>query len=263
MHALELDAFVHGLGASVDRTRLAHEVQQAEIRTAVEHGRASFLSAMTHNLRTPLATIKAALGAVLHPGPASRATDASELVATAYQESDRLERLVSKVLALSRIRAGALVAILEPVDIAESAQVAVQRVGLLANDREIALDVPSGLPLVSADPALLDVVLVNLLENALRYAPDGFVTIRARLGVEAVLIEVEDEGPGIPRHERQHVFEEFVRLDPSSGTARTGIGLAIAKAFVEAQGGRIAIADSSRGTLVCMQLHPARTSAIT
>ena len=122
-----------------------------------------------------------------------------------------------------------------------------QRLRLLADDREILLDAPADLPLVHADPALLDVVLVNVIENALRYAPSSPVEVRGRCDDGRVRIEVADHGPGIPAVERVRVFDEFVRVSPAGSAPGTGIGLTIARAFVDAQGGTIGIGETDGG----------------
>jgi two-component system sensor histidine kinase KdpD len=243
----EIAAYVLGLGTALERVELTEAVQAVKIEAAVEQSRASFLSAMTHNLRTPLATIKTALSSLRRGGPGLDPKAATELLDTAYSESDRLEQLVTKVLALSRIRAGAVVSHAEAVDLAEATQGAVQRLRLLADEREIALDAPSDLPLVHADPALLDVVLVNVVENALRYAPASPVQVRGRASDGTVRIEVVDHGPGIPIGERERIFDEFVRGAHEATAPGTGIGLTIARAFVDAQGGSIAIGETEGG----------------
>ena len=243
----EIADFVMGIGTALARVQLAEEMQDARVEAAIEQSRASFLSAMAHNLRTPLATIKTAISGVRTGGVELTPDSAAELLDTAFGESDRLEQLVTKVLALSRIRAGALAARPEPVDLAEATQGAVQRLRLLADDREIALDAPAALPLVSADPALLDVALVNVLENALRYAPDSPIEVRGRVAGSTVRIEVVDHGPGLSDVDRARVFEEFVRLDPGATTPGTGIGLTIARAFIDAQHGAIEIEETAGG----------------
>jgi two-component system, OmpR family, sensor histidine kinase KdpD len=243
----EIAAYVLGLGTALERVELAEAVQTIKIEAAVEQSRASFLAAMTHNLRTPLATIKTALSSLRRAGPALDAGAAGDLIDTAYGETDRLEQLVTKVLALSRIRAGAIVSHAEAVDLAEATQVAVQRLRLLADDREIVLDAPAGLPLVHADPALLDVVLVNVIENALRYAPASRIEVRGRSDDGHVHIEVADHGPGIPVGERARVFDEFVRVASVASAPGTGIGLTIARAFVDAQAGSIEIGETDGG----------------
>jgi two-component system sensor histidine kinase KdpD len=257
----EIAAYVLGLGTALERVELANAVQAARIEAAVEQSRASFLAAMTHNLRTPLATIKTALSSLRRSGPSLDPVASSELLDTAYSESDRLEQLVTKVLALSRIRAGAVVSHAEAVDLAEATQGAVQRLRLLADGREIALDAPPDLPLVHADPALLDVVLVNVVENALRYAPASPVEVRGRARDGSVEIEVVDHGPGIPAGERERVFEEFVRVAAEAKAPGTGIGLTIARAFVDAQGGRIAIGETDGGGTTVVVALPVEKGA--
>jgi two-component system, OmpR family, sensor histidine kinase KdpD len=258
----EIAAFVMGLGTALERVRLTEEVSDARVTAAIEQSRASFLSAMTHNLRTPLATIKAAVSGVRSlagngaPGPGA------DLLDTAYAESDRLERLVNKVLALSTIRAGSLVAHAEPVDLAEATQGAVQRLRLLADERDIALETQPDLPLVHADPALLDVALVNLLENALRHAPESAIEVRGRRDGGQVRIAVVDHGPGIPTTARDEVFDEFVRVDPGNTVPGTGIGLTIAKAFVEAQRGAIEIDETHGGGTTVTITLPVEEGAI-
>lgn len=243
----EIAAYVLGLGTALERIELADAVQAVKIEAAVEQSRASFLSAMTHNLRTPLATIKTALSSLRRAGPTLDPAAAGDLLDTAYAESDRLEQLVTKVLALSRIRAGAVVSHAEAVDLAEATQGAVQRLRLLADDREIALDAPADLPLVHADPALLDVVLVNVIENALRYAPGSPIEVRGRHQDGSVRIQVVDHGPGIPADDRGRVFDEFVRIAPNASTTGTGIGLTIAREFTAAQDGTIEIGETDGG----------------
>jgi two-component system sensor histidine kinase KdpD len=257
----EIAAFVLGLGTALQRIELSEAVQSAQVTAAVEQSRASFLAAMTHNLRTPLATIKTALSSLRRAGPGLDPEAAGELLDTAYSESDRLEQLVTKVLALSRIRAGAVVSHAEAVDLAEATQVAVQRLRLLADDREIALDAPADLPLVHADPALLDVVLVNVVENALRYAPASPVEVRGRAADGSVRIEVVDHGPGIPAVDRDRVFDEFVRAAPASTATGTGIGLTIARAFVDAQGGSLEIGETEGGGATVVVALPVEKGA--
>jgi two-component system sensor histidine kinase KdpD len=231
-------------------------VRAVKVEAAVEQSRASFLAAMTHNLRTPLATIKTALSSLRRGGPALDADAAGELLDTAYAESDRLEQLVTKVLALSRIRAGAVVSHAEAVDLAEATQGAVQRLRLLADDREIVLDAPADLPLVRADPALLDVVLVNVIENALRYAPGSPIEVRGRHVGGTVHIEVVDHGPGIPAADRDRVFDEYVRIAPTATATGTGIGLTIAREFAAAQDGTIEIGETDGGGTTVVVAQP-------
>jgi two-component system sensor histidine kinase KdpD len=211
---------------------------------------------MTHNLRTPLATIGTALSTLRGATVATLAEgDVRELLTVAAGETDRLDRLVTKVLALSRIHGDAIDVAPEPVELADLARTAVRRLRVLAASRDIWLEVPPELPLVAADPALLEVVLVNLLENALRYAPMGPIEVRAHTERDGVALEVVDHGPGIAPAQREQAFGEFVRLEGGAESSGTGIGLTIARAFVQAQRGSISIDETPKGgTTVVVRL---------
>ena len=202
----------------------AHEraAYDAKLAAAINENRAAFLSAMTHNLRTPLASI----------------TDErrARLLHTVHDEADRLERLVTKVLELSRVHAGVLEPHPEPTDIAELARGAVRRLRHVASRHDLRLVVEGDVLVVDVDPQMLELVLVSLLENALRFAPPASeIAVLARPVGRGCEIRVVDHGPGVAPADRARIFEEFVRLDgPGSG-----LGLAIARAFTEAQAGAL------------------------
>ena len=202
---------------------------------------------MTHNLRTPLATIKATISAVTSAPPVRSDPDATKLLATADEEIDRLERLVTKVLELARIHADALEPRTEPTDVGELARVAARRLRHLASRHQVHLVVDDELMIVTVDPAMIELVLVIALENAVRFAPIGSeilvrATAAAHLRCE---IRIVDHGPGIAAEDRERVFEEFVRLDARG--QGSGLGLAIARAFVEAHGGAIWVEPTPGG----------------
>jgi K+-sensing histidine kinase KdpD len=216
----------------------AHEraAYDAELTAAINENRAAFLSAMTHNLRTPLASIKAAADTLQSPSASIDDAGRARLVATVHDEADRLERLVTKVLELSRVHAGVLEPHAEPTDIAELARGAVHRLRHLGLRHDITLAVDGDVLVVDVDPAMLELVLVSLLENALRFAPPtSSITVHAAPLAQGCEIRVADHGPGVAPGDRDRIFEEFVRLDgPGSG-----LGLAIARAFTEAQHGTL------------------------
>ena len=168
-----LEALVAGLAAAIDRLRLEVEAREARIDAQVGRTRSGFLSAVTHNLRTPLASIKAASSTLRAPGLALDPSDRTELLDTIYDETERLERLVTNLLELSRIRAGALDVCRQPVDLRDLAQAAIRRLRPLARAHRIRLDVPSDLGDVEVDIEMMEQVFGNLLENALRFAPPG------------------------------------------------------------------------------------------
>ena len=234
------EALVAGLAAAVDRIRLEAEAREARVEAQVGRTRSSFLSAVTHNLRTPLASIKAAASTLRAPEARLDAHDRAELLETVYDETDRLERLVTNILELSRIRAGALEVHRELVDVRDLAQGAVRRLRPLARAHRVRLDVAADIPELPADVEMMDQVFGNLLENALRFAPPGseiLVTAR-RVGDEAE-VRIADHGPGVAPEDRERIFDEFVRIDARPDATGTGLGLAIVRALVTAHDGRV------------------------
>jgi len=237
-----LEALVAGLAAAIDRLRLEVEAREARIEAQVGRTRSGFLSAVTHNLRTPLASIKAASSTLRTPGLDLDPSDRTELLDTIYDETERLERLVTNILELSRIRAGALDVWRQPVDLRDLAQAAIRRLRPLARAHRIRLDVPADLGDVEVDIEMMEQVFGNLLENALRFAPPGseiLVSAHASSDPVGVAVWVADHGPGVPDAERDRIFEEFVRVDGRPDSTGTGLGLAIVQALVTAHGGNV------------------------
>jgi two-component system sensor histidine kinase KdpD len=242
-----IDAFARGITTSVDRVRLDREASRARVDAALQQSRAAFLSAMTHNLRTPLASIKASVSTLLAHSDLGSATR-DELLTTAQGETERLERLVAKVLHLSRIRSGNVVVQREPVDIAELVRSALRSVRGLTADRTVRLVGDTiGITIVPLDPTLVEVAVSCLIENALRYAPDGEIVVTSAVLDGESRITVVDHGPGIPPAQRKHVFAEFVRGEGVRDATGAGVGLTIARAFVRGHGGEITMGDTPGG----------------
>jgi two-component system sensor histidine kinase KdpD len=235
-----LEALAVGLGEALERVRLEAEARNARIAAAVGRTRSGFLSAVSHNLRTPLASIKAAVSTLLAPDARLEGPDERDLLETIYSESDRLERLVSKVLDLSRIRAGGLDLDPQPVDLAGLAQAAIRRLRPISRGHLVRLDIAHDFPEVRLDVTMMEQVLLNVLENSLRFAPPGSeIRIEAAQVDGQVEMRIVDHGPGIPEAERDKVFEEFVRGDARPESPGTGLGLAIVRALVAAHDGRV------------------------
>jgi len=232
-----LEALVAALGAGFDRVRLADEATAHRLEAELDRSRAGFLTAMTHDLRTPLATIKAAIGTLLGSATALDPETTSELLETSYREVARLEDLVTAVLEFARIRAGALAP--EPVDVSvgEIVQGAVRRLGARAAERAITLDIEPDLPAAYVDTLMFERAVVNVLDNALRYtSPDRAVEIRAAASGSRIELRVADHGAGIAAADRERVFDDFVRLERTNAKG-VGLGLAITRAFIAANGG--------------------------
>jgi two-component system sensor histidine kinase KdpD len=219
----------------------------ARVAQATSDNRAAFLAAMTHNLRTPLATIKTSISALL-ASPDSPVERRTRLLMHARSETDHLERLVTKVLELARIHAGAVEPSTEPIDLGELAGAAARRLDHLASQRDVHVNVQCpDIVVAMIDPDMLDLVVIVMLENALRYAPPDSVIDVVITGAAngASTIHVVDRGPGVPIAQREAVFEEFVRLDRDA--AGSGLGLTIARTLVAAHGGRMWIDDTPGG----------------
>jgi two-component system sensor histidine kinase KdpD len=251
-----LAALVASLGAALEGTRLEAEARNSRIAAAVGRTRSGFLSAVSHNLRTPLASIKAAVSTLLAPDARLDRDDERELLDTIYEETDRLERLVTKVLNLSRIRAGGLELDPQPADLAGLAQAAIRRLRPIARAHLVRLDVPHDLPEVRLDVTMMEQVFLNLLENSIRFSPPGSeIRVEARASDRAVEVRVADHGRGIPEAERERVFEEFVRGESRHESTGTGVGLAIVRAIVMAHDGRVwAEETAGGGTTIAFRL---------
>ncbi len=226
-----------------DRHRLAAEHDTVEALRQVDRDRAALLRSVSHDLRTPLATIRAAatdLRGFDHP-PATR----DELLDLVIDESERLDRIVGNLLSLSRIEAGALLPERQPVDVGELVEACVERLRRVTSRVALELSVEPGLPLVSLDYSQIDQVVANLLENAVRHSPPGStVKLRVRRSLGGIEIEVADQGAGFDPSVRERLFEPFAS---ATGSGSSGIGLAICKAIVEAHGGTISVSEPTSG----------------
>ncbi|HZP30306.1 MAG TPA: ATP-binding protein [Acidimicrobiia bacterium] len=257
-----LDALVSGLAAAFDRVRLAIDARDRRVEAEIDRSRAGFLTAVTHDLRTPLATIKTAVAALLTTDSQLSAAERREMLEAAYEESARLERLVTKVLELTRVRAGALRPECGALSVPDLVRAAVTRLRPLSGERCIRLDVPIDLPAAWGDPTMLEQVLANLLENALRYAPpDREVSVSAREATGGLELRVVDHGPGVPEPDRDRVFEEFVSLDGAVGG--TGVGLAVVRALVTVNGGRVWCEGTPGGGATFVFTVPSEPGAVT
>jgi two-component system sensor histidine kinase KdpD len=250
-----LEAMTVGLAASVDRARLVTEIDETRVTAAMSQQRAGFISAVSHNLRTPLTAIKAAASALLASWSRLEPTERRELVESIYEESERLERLVQNTLELSRIRAGGLEARPEEVDVGDIVRIAVRRLRPIARSHLVRLVVSDDLGPVVLDVVMAQEIMLNLLENALRYAPPGSEIVVSALpaGTKRWELRVADHGPGVPPALRHRIFDEFTSAETNTQRRGTGLGLAIVRALVVAQGGSVDYEESEGGgaTFVC------------
>jgi len=251
-----LVGFAAQAAAALDRERLRTQAAQAEALAEGNRMRTALLAAVSHDLRTPLASIKASASSLRQTDVQWTEADQAALLATVEHNADRLDALIGNLLDMSRLHTGSLEPFLRPTAIDEVAPVALRGLDAPA---QLQMAVPDGLPLVRVDPALLERVLANLFSNALRHSPPSRPPVlRARELDDTVLLEVIDHGPGVPDAMKERIFEPFQRLDDHHGGV--GLGLAVAKGFAEGMGGTIAAADTPGGGLTIRVTLPVASS---
>ena len=259
-----LGTFANQAALAVERAQLLDQAMRTRLLEEIDRWRGAMMGAVSHDLRTPLASIKAAVSGLRQNNAGLSETDQAELLELIEQQSDRLARLVTNLLDMTRIESGALAVRPTLIPLDELVAEALAAVDGLVPRSRVCLEPVTGLPLLHIDHVLIGQVLANLLENAARLSPpERPIRIGARTvgepGAPFVEISVTDEGPGIASEERERVFEMFSQ---NSGGARAGLGLAIAKAFVEAHGGNIWIdPTTTRGARVVFTVPAASPAA--
>ena len=240
-----LAGFAAQTAAALDRERLRTQAAQAEALAEGNRMRTALLAAVSHDLRTPLASIKASVSSLRQTDVAWTEADEEALLATIEENADRLDGLIGNLLDMSRLHTGSLQPFLRPITIDEVAPIALRGLDAPADLR---LVVPDGMPLVLADPGLLERVLANLFANALYHSPPGLPPVlQAHRARDSIVLEVIDHGPGVPDALKTEIFEPFRRFDERK--VGVGLGLAVAKGFTEAMGGAIVAADTPGGGL--------------
>ena len=249
-----LEAFAAQAAIVLDRERLRQQADEARRR---EHGntiRASLLAAVSHDLRTPLAMIRAAVSSLRQTDLTLSPEDQAELLATIESGTGRLERLIDNLLDLSRLRADAVRPLSRWVSLDEIVPRALEGV---PRDR-VRIDVPESLPLVHADPGLVERSIANVVENAVRYSPpDTPVLVTASTLGPVVEVRVVDRGPGVPDEAKPQMFESFQRLGDSPAGDGVGLGLAVARGLVDVVGGTLVAEDTPGGGLTMVVSLPA------
>jgi signal transduction histidine kinase len=252
-----LKALATQAAITVDTARL-HEREIERVKE-VERIKADFLAMVTHELRTPLTNIKGMSSSLLQKDVEWDEENKRAFLEVINEEADVLTNLVSNLLDMSRMEAGAWTIHLEVCTLEEITQEVRRKLAGLLLHHRLAVKVPPGFPSLRVDPNQIGRVLVNLLTNSIKYTPPGTITISAcELNREWVEIRVADEGPGIPLEDRQYIFDKFYRSSKIAGFSSTGagLGLAIVRGIIEAHGGEIELAEpvNSTGTIFCFTL---------
>jgi two-component system sensor histidine kinase KdpD len=243
-----LGAFAAQTVTALEQQRLTAIAEAARPLEEADRMRTALLNAVSHDLRTPLASAKAAVTGLRSADVAWTDSERAELLATADESLDRLHRLVDNLLDMSRIQAGALSIRRQPVALHETVPIALDSLGPTA--RAVELDVPDTLPEVETDPALLERVIANLTANALRYSPPGSPPrVSASTHANSVELRIADRGPGIPESERERMFTPFQRLGDTDNTTGVGLGLALSRGLMEALGHTLTVEETPGGGL--------------
>jgi two-component system, OmpR family, sensor histidine kinase KdpD len=251
-----LAAFTNQAALAIERAALAEQAQNAELLQATEKLQTALLNSISHDLRTPLVSITGALTSLDEQSDSLNEDNRRSLVLTAREEADRLNRLVGNLLSMTRIESGAIKLHLEPGDIQDVIGTALEQLGKRLTKHPVQVNVPIDYPLVLMDFTLIVQVLVNVLENAVKYSSENsLIEISADLLDDKARIQIADHGVGIPSEDLTRVFDKFYRVQRPESVSGTGLGLSISKGIVDIHHGRIyARAREEGGTVVTIEL---------
>jgi len=245
-----LDAFATQAAMAMERIRFSRQAEQAQILQARENLERALLNSISHDLRTPLSSVTGVLTSLKEEGAHLSDHARRDLLETACGEAERLNRFVGNLLDMTRIEAGAVRLNLEPCDVQDLVGCALAALEPRLENREVTFRMQPIMPLVPMDLVLMTQVLVNLVDNSLKYSPTGsLIEIIATIDARWLVLEVADSGPGVPEHDLKRVFDKFYRIPIPEGAGGTGLGLSICKGIVEAHGGRIGAENRTGGGL--------------
>ena len=233
-----MESFADQTAMAIERNLLAEEAHQALLKAETETLRNTLLSSVSHDLRTPLAAITGAATTLLQKDVTFDASERQELMQTIYEEAEHLNQIIRNVLDMTRLEAGAITVKKEWQSLEEIVGAVLNRLSEKLKDRPVQTKLPPDLPMVSFDPLLIEQVLMNLMDNAIKYTPQETpLDLSAYVKDGDVVVELEDRGPGIPPGEEKRIFDKFVRGAATSGGI--GLGLTICRAIITANGGNI------------------------
>ena len=245
-----LDAFATQAAMAMERIQFSRQAEQTQILQARENLERALLNSISHDLRTPLVTVTGVLSSLKDEGGHLSDQVRKELLETAFSEAERLNRFVGNLLDMTRIEAGAVRLNSEPCDVQDLVGCALAALDTRLGSREVSFKMLPIMPLVSMDLVLMTQVLVNLLDNSMKYSPtESLIEVVASTESPWLVLEVADRGPGVPEHDLKRVFDKFYRIPVPEGAGGTGLGLSICKGIVEAHSGRIAAENRIGGGL--------------
>lgn len=253
----QLDSLAGFSAVAVERMHLNREVETVRVVAEAESMRSALLSSLSHDLRTPLASIIGSTTSLLTYGRSYSEDVQRDLLKTVLEEAERLNRFVGNLLQMTKLEAGATVPKPQWTDLDDLVGTTLDRMERRLENVHVTLDIPPMLPLFQVDFVLMEHVLMNLLDNAVKYSPVGStITIRGRTEESRIVIEISDEGIGIPTEHCGRIFDKFFRVySRDRVVAGTGLGLAICKGIVEGHGGTIeAESDGEHGSTFRVRL---------
>jgi two-component system, OmpR family, sensor histidine kinase KdpD len=251
------EAYADLAAVAIESILLANEAQNARVLRNTEKLQTALLNAVSHDLRTPLVSIIGVLSSLQEKGMHLDDVAKMNLIQVAREEAERLNHLITNLLDVSRIEAGAIKISRQPSDVQDLVGAALEQLGSRIGARPINMETPAELPFVSVDFGLIVQTLVNVLDNALKYSPDGSpIDIRARQVGREMQIEIADRGIGIPPQDLSHIFDKFYRIQRPDNVTGTGLGLSICKGIIEAHGGRVAAENRPGGGTIIRLVLP-------
>jgi two-component system, OmpR family, sensor histidine kinase KdpD len=258
-----LSAFASQAALAIERTQLSDVARRVEVFRETEKLQAALLDSISHDLRTPLASITGSLSSLSDSGTVLDGAQRRELLETAREQADQMNRLVGNLLEMSRIEAGALKLHLAPTDVQELIGAVVGQFAAALGDRDVRIDISPDLPAVPMDFVLVTQALANVLDNAVKYSPPGSpIDIHARMVGSDLQIEVDDRGSGVPPDDVERIFDKFYRIRRPRDAGGVGLGLAISAGIVGLHGGRIwAKTREGGGTSIFLALPAALVAA--
>jgi len=246
-----LETFLRQIGQAIERIRFAEQAKVTHMQIEAERLRNSLLSAISHDLRTPLATIIGSASTLAEDDGHLQPQDKLDLSRAIVDEAERMSNLVNNILDMARLDAGIVELNKQWHPVEEIVGTVLTRLQKHLAGRSVKVKLPSGIPMVFADAVLIEQVLINLLENAIRYTPPGSrLEITAETSEQAVEISVADHGPGLPKGREDRLFEKFYQARHEAAQSGVGLGLAICRAIVEVHGGRIYAMNGPSGGAV-------------
>ncbi|GAB4438493.1 MAG: hypothetical protein Kow0031_20400 [Anaerolineae bacterium] len=243
-----LEAFASQAAVALERIQLAERARHTQMLQDREKLQTALLNSISHDLRTPLASITGTLGSLREDDAALNAATRRELIENAWEEADRMNRLVGNLLNMTRLEAGAVRLSRQPCDVQDLLGAALNMLDQRFQSRPIPIEIPPDLPLVSLDFVLMTHVLVNVIDNACKYSPaNSPVTIKVQRADSSIQLTVSDQGPGIPARDLERVFEKFYRVPHNHRVGGAGLGLSICRGLVEAHHGKIWAENNPNG----------------